>query len=382
MQSMFTAYREILSPYGQKTRAFVDTAVQQVPSLPADSEIANQARAVTTLMPDPQHVELGQWYDWFDLSQVSAKEGGFAFGCLEPCQHCCVGNGTFLIKNDPLPVLIKKMTDLPNGGLTLYCESDFFDWYDPFFGATLFTIFELHTRIPSKMSYSINTHGWEKDDKIRQSAAQALAQLPLQRMLNLSVHLCLSTPDLHLIRAVCQADGHTVPDRIINAYAERTANIIQTLGKTLLTIFLFSKYAWPDNAQLQFRSEPVYNKAVNMVFERTLRMLGADASTINRFLLLADQPAPGSIGLGDIPVVFATIGNKQGADFFSRLDAALDGRWQPKEKSHITDRGFPLKPYPLVVIYQGGKVAVTSHVRRGEILFESTIGELSALGGQ
>ncbi|MCX5707191.1 MAG: hypothetical protein NTW13_06045, partial [Candidatus Omnitrophica bacterium] len=86
---------------------------------PKDSLAIVRAQELILLMPDPQHIEIKKyaeknWFNWFDLSNLSfdvnnQEEMAFGRGCRWPCQHCIRGNRLFRSRNDPLPVVIKKI---------------------------------------------------------------------------------------------------------------------------------------------------------------------------------------------------------------------------------------------------------------------------------
>ncbi|MCX5713033.1 MAG: hypothetical protein NTY47_08300, partial [Candidatus Omnitrophica bacterium] len=236
MQMMFTAYQEILSEYGCQTWKEVNSVKAQMEFGVDPASIIAQANALTELMPDPHRIDIEKdgdrnWLNWFDV-RIFDLFDAWGRGCKYPCQHCLRGNATPICRNDPLPVVIKKIMATSGRYLGWYAN-ELFDYCDPFFGVYLDGIIEFINRNKPDYEFYLISKGWGLQDIRSQLTAERIAELPAfntnQDNFRLSLHLCLSEPGMDIIQAVLEDPRHEVPQWLIDNYARRYANAIFTL---------------------------------------------------------------------------------------------------------------------------------------------------------
>ena len=345
MRLMFTAYREVLSAYGREMSVRFNSNAQ-----------------MSRLMPDPHNIDIKtggnkNWFRWFDRSLIRVSDdSGFSRGCLEPCQQCGAVERNFRTLLRPLPANLQMILDY---GWSFFNVSDpFGGLLDPFFGVRVDGLMKFCLDHHPSEQIRLTTRGWEEDDPDTQDSAErinAMAQEGSDIKFILSFHL--GHPRYDIIRDIHLNNGKEVSQELIDTYARRYANVMQTLQGRWQAVHLFGT-----------EGSDLYNRALASVFEKTFTMLGADEFDIRKALpLITNMRSAEQFSVGGFPVQLNRInylGN--GQDFLERLekckepDASYPEAGRTKMTSCLwgTDEEFMSRNRPCVELRNSGKIIV------------------------
>ena len=336
VQKMFTAYEPMLSAAGRRAQA----------------QAASGDRKILEHMPRPMQLEAGVWQTWFDFSSFTIDQYLIAAGCTEPCQQCINGNGVFRSHNDPLPVVLHKESLSDTLRAKAFrrelLRTDLLFWADPYFEIYTDSLLEYLERNSSfYLNASFKTRGWNISDERMQAVGENIGNLSLSRY-NLTLSFHLGLPGLNIFPAILE-HGQISQD-LIEAYAARNTNIIQTLGSSLEDVWLF--FMPPEFED--------FNQATLAAFVLALQkagIVGLEAEvkeTVARFLAtdyivslarpLSHPIIPEQLRLR----VFGIRPKGRGSDFYKRLRQAYQGdeACLKLDTSLITDRKMLTTDYP------------------------------------